>query len=69
MASFAQDKKELDMANEPLPADTTLGTEETADQSWREKLAYLKWCFTTKEGWFGDYVSYCTANTRAIFLA
>ncbi|KAI1337465.1 purine permease [Xylariaceae sp. FL0016] len=25
------------------------------DETWASKLAYLKWYFTSKEGWFGDY--------------
>ncbi|KAK9417004.1 hypothetical protein SUNI508_09243 [Seiridium unicorne] len=54
MTSFAKEK-EVDAAIGPELASTTLGIGQTADGGWRNKLSYLKWCFTTKEGWLGDY--------------
>ena len=39
--------------NSTFPEEGNVGK----SQQWKEKLTYLKWMFTTKEGWLGDYVS------------
>jgi len=35
-------------------------------RGWGEKLTYLKWMFTTKAGWFGDYVSLVENNSHRL---
>jgi hypothetical protein len=57
MALNAQEK------GNPLPGETqlayaTMGVGYMADSSWQGRIAYLKWYFTTRQGWFGDYVSF-----------
>lgn len=32
-------------------------SEVTSATTWQAKLTYLKWYFTSKQGWLGDYVS------------
>lgn len=39
--------------NSTFPEEGTVGK----SHGWQAKLAYLKWMFTTKAGWLGDYVS------------
>ncbi|KAM0816001.1 hypothetical protein AB5N19_01802 [Seiridium cardinale] len=54
MTSSAKEK-EVNAAIGPELASTTLGIGQAAGGAWRNKSSYLKWCFTTKEGWLGDY--------------
>lgn len=55
------DEKNMSTSKEvPGPTENTTFPEEgtvSRSQGWNERLTYLKWMFTTKAGWLGDYVS------------
>ncbi|KAH6640057.1 putative purine permease [Truncatella angustata] len=54
MTLFAQ-KEATAKTSGPQYSESATGLGQISDSSWRNELSYLKWYFTTKEGWFGDY--------------
>jgi hypothetical protein len=67
MTSLHSDEKNISSSKEiPHPVEGSPPPEEltTVDGRWNGRLTYLKWYFTSKAGWLGDYVSHTLQHSR-----